>query len=199
MKTQFTKKELGTFVVLGAIGCTILIYGLWTLVITPLQVERRKHAAKHAELAQKNVRAREAIGTITAHEKRLATLNEEIAQIAKDYAVRPILGSSYQLGLRARLDPLARKSAFNLRDVTVQNPEPMPRNRPNAPFTLCTAEARGTGSFTQIRDFIALLEYHNPYMHIAGLTVTADPTNPKHHRIAIRIECISAPVTFNTL
>ncbi len=194
MKKHFTKKEqqqLALICVLVVVGA---VYGVWALVIVPMKKASRRRVVKLEELVKQNTRAQTAVNAIAADEAHLAAINEQLEKVADTYAVRPILGSSYQLGLRARLDPLAQATGFSLLAMVVQEPLPMPRKRPGAPFSLCTADIRGLGSYEQVRDFIAAVEADNPYVHISGLTITAHATNPKRHRVTLRIECLSAPL-----
>ncbi len=194
MKKHFTKKEQQQLAIICALVFVASIYGVWALLVVPMKKASRMRTVTFEELVKKNTRAQTAVNVIPADEARLAAINDTLDQVASTYAIRPILGSSYQLGLRARLDPLAQAVGFTLQAIVVQEPSPMPRKRPGTPFSLCTAEIRGMGSYEQVRDFIAAVETDNPYIHVAGLTVMANAANPRHHRITLRIECLSAPI-----
>ena len=199
MKRHFSKKETQQLAVIALFVGVALTYGLWRFAAVPMRKAAHERAAKYTKIVAKNQAAQEAVSAIPDHEATLAAINEDLVRITRDYAVRPVLGSSYHLGLRQRLDPLARQALFNIQSLTVKNPGPLPWRRPGTPLSLCTADIRGTGSFEQIRDFIAFIETENPYMHIAGLTVKAQPSAPKRHHVTIRLECISAPTELKLL
>ena len=193
MKKLFLKKEAQQLAAVVLVAGIALVYGIWTFAVVPMRRAAHNRSAKYADLAGRNLKAQEAVAAIPDHEAALAAMNADLDRIVRDYATRPVLGSSYQLGLRQRLDPLAQKAAFTLQSLAVQNPEPLPRRRPEAPLSLCTADIRGLGSYEQIRDFIAYIESDNPYIHVAGLTINTHPSDPKRHRVALRLECVSAP------
>lgn len=193
MSKHFSKKKTQQLILIVLLVASALIYGLWTLAFVPMRKTARERAVKYADLIAKNKKAQTAVSAVPGHEAALATLNETLDQIIRDYAIRPLLGSSYQLGLRQRLDPLAKKASFTIQEVSVQTPEPLPQRRPDAPLFLCIADIRGLGSYQQIRDFIAYVETDNPYFHIAGLNISVQAKDPKRHRVTLRLEGISAP------
>jgi len=199
MKKQFTQKEkqqIGVMALMAVIG---LCYGVWTLAVVPMRKAASQRTKAIAALIKKNATATAAVAAITADTERIAMIKAEINQIRDAYAIRPILGSSYQLGLRARLEPLAHVTGFTIQAILVQNPESMPRKRPGAPFSLCVAEIRGVASYLQLRDFIAAIEADNPYVHVSSLTIASVSGNVRRHRVILRIECISAPAGESSL
>ncbi|GEM_PF-1381848 len=199
MKKQFTKKEKQQFVAMGLMALIGVIYGIWTLVVVPMRKTASQRAKTFAALVKKNAKAEEAVAAVAADEERIEAINAEISRIREEYAIRPILGSSYQLGLRARLEPLANATGFTVLALLVKDPASMPRKRPGAPFSLCVAEIRGSASYRQTRDFLAAIEADNPYIHVSSLTLAANPKSVRSHRVIIRLECISAPVKVKSL
>jgi hypothetical protein len=107
--------------------------------------------------------------------------------------------ASYQLGLRPRLDPLATATGFDVTGLTVQDPVPLPWNRPDSPLSRCMADIVGVASYQQTRDFLAAIEADNPYIYVTGLTLSANPEDVRRHRVTIRIECLSASTTITPL
>lgn len=193
MKRHFTKKEQLQLGLMVLMALSALIYGTWTLAVVPLRKATSQRARTIAALARKNAEAEAAVAAIAANEARIEVINAKIGRIRETYAIRPILGSSYQLGLRGRIDPLAHATGFTVQAMIVQNPGALPRKRPGAPFSLCVAEIRGIASYVQIRDFLAAIEADNPYIHVSSLTIAATPGNVRRHRVTLRLECISAP------
>jgi hypothetical protein len=101
--------------------------------------------------------------------------------------------------LRPRFDPLAAASGFEVQSMTVQDPVPLPWNRPGAPLSRCTADIIGLASYQQIRDFLAAIEADNPYIYVTSLTLSANPGDVRRHRVTIRLECLSAPTEITPL
>jgi hypothetical protein len=199
MKKPFTPKEKQQLAVIGALVALAVIYGLWALAFVPMRKVGKERAAKCVEMVKTNALAQKAVAEIPAHEARIQTLNATLKQIAETYAIRPTLGSSYQLGLRPRLDPLAAATGFDVQSLAVQEPVPLPWNRPGSPLSRCTADIIGSASYQQVRDFLAAIETDNPYVYVTGLTISADPGDVRRHRVTIRIECISAPAEITPL
>ncbi|MBM4163347.1 MAG: hypothetical protein FJ222_02750 [Lentisphaerae bacterium] len=199
MNKSFTPKEKQQLAVIGALVAVAVIYGLWALAFVPMRKDANEQAAKCAEMVKTNALAQQAVAEIPAHEARIQTLNATLRHIAETYALRPALGASYQLGMRPRFDPLAAASGFEVQSMTVQDPVPLPWNRPGAPLSRCSADIVGSASYQQIRDFLAAIEADNPYVYVTGLTLSANPGDVRRHRVTIRIECISAPTEITPL
>jgi len=200
MKKKFTKKEMQQLAVVALLVGGGIVYGFWVLFITPLKETAKTRAVKLDALATQNRQAHAAISAVREHEEKLATMNLELRQLTEQHAVRPILGSSYQLGMRQRFDPLAAKTKFTIQSINALQPEPLPWGRPDAPLSLCVADIRGIGSYQQIRDFVATVESENPLIHLSSLTISADLGNdPTRHRAAFRFDCISAPAQLEGL
>jgi len=199
MSKKFTPKEKQQLAVVIALVALSVIYGLWALAFVPMRKAGSERAAKCAEMVKTNALAQKAVSEIPASEARIQTLNATLMHIAETYAIRPTLGSSYQLGVRPRIDPLAAATGFEVQSLTVQEPVPLPWNRPGAPHARCTADIIGSASYQQIRDFIAAIEADNPYIYVIGLTLSANPEDVRRHCVTIRIECISAPTEITPL
>jgi hypothetical protein len=199
MSKKFTPKEKQQLAVVIALVVLAVIYGLWALAFVPMRKAGSARAAKCAEMVKTNALAQKAVSEIPAHEARIQTLNATLTHIADAYAIRPTLGSSYQLGLRPRLDPLAAATGFDMQSLTVQDPVPLPWNRSGTPHSRCTADIIGSASYQQTRDFLAAIEADNPYVYVTGLTIAASPDDVRRHRVTIRIECISAPAEITPL
>jgi hypothetical protein len=203
MKKSFTPKEKQQLAVLGALVAIACLYGLWTLAFIPMRKAGSERVAQCAEMAKKNAQAQKAVAEIPAHEARIQTLDATLKHIAEAYAIRPILrpilGSSYQLGLRPRLDPLATATGFDVTGLTVQDPVPLPWDRPDSPLSRCVADIVGVASYQQTRDFLAAIEADNPYIYVTGLTLSANPGDVRRHRVTIRLECLSAPTQITPL
>ena len=195
MKKQFSKKEMQQFVMIAVLVAVIVVYCIWSFAITPLVDAQKKRRSQLVELSAKNQKTQAAINAIPSLESDLLSMNETLKSVVDLYAVRPVLGSSYQLGVRQKIDPIAKKASFSIKSVTARDTVPMPHNRANAPFSTCAVEISGQGSYTEIRDFLAYIEIDNPYIFVRGFTIGINSADVKRHNVTLRLECLSAPTS----
>ncbi|NLL84358.1 MAG: hypothetical protein GX230_08990 [Lentisphaerae bacterium] len=199
MKKQLSKKEMQQLVVIGLLVGVIIIYCLWTFAVVPMLDSAKKRRNSIAELQAKNQKTQRAISAVPKIEAEIDEMNAELAHIMDKYAVRPVLGSSYQLGVRQKIDPIALKAGFTVQKITARDPVPLPHKREGAPLSMCFAEVQGVGSYSEVREFLARLERDNPYMRVASLSIKANPHDVRRHNVLFGLECLSAPVNPNKL
>lgn len=136
-----------------------------------------------------NDRMNSVIRTTNEKKGHVAELQKQHDELQQEGILTPLL-NSYAMRAKLLVQPYAQQSGLTIENVRELPPIPLQQPQPlkNSAFFRQPIDFAASGSYSQLTDFIALMEKELPMSILSSLTITAQARSPEIHNIQISFE-----------